>query len=55
VDFTLTLFVPVIFMAIFLYCLYGVMYRAVKNAMKDAWRDRDDEAVSGLGSSGSDT
>jgi hypothetical protein len=36
VDQTLLTFLVVIFTAIFLYCLYGVIYRAVRNAIRDS-------------------
>lgn len=35
-DQTLLTFLVVIFTAIFLYCLYGVIYRAVRNVIRDS-------------------
>lgn len=48
-DPTQTLVLPLIFGAIFLYCLYGVIYRAVKNAIKDANRELTDKPGQGQG------
>ncbi|MGO4807710.1 hypothetical protein AB4089_21605 [Arthrobacter sp. 2MCAF15] len=53
-DFTLTLFVPLIFAAIFMYALYGVIYRAVKNAIKDTRREIDHEEPSSRDSGGTE-